>query len=139
MGIRRRGRILAFQSLYSHDLCASPLEELLAFTWLDPEQREALNEESLAFGRLIVQGTVENLASIDKLIENQLEHWDMSRLSRVDLALLRISVYCLVFQKDIPASVTIDEAVDIAKEFGSDDSYRFVNGVLDAIRKRQSL
>jgi N utilization substance protein B len=55
----------------------------------------------------------------------------------VDLAILRISVYCLLFQADIPPSVTIDEAIDIAKEFGTDDSYRFINGVLDGIRKQR--
>ncbi len=55
----------------------------------------------------------------------------------MDLAVLRISVYSLLFLKDVPASVTIDEAIDIAREFGTDDSYRFVNGVLDGILKRQ--
>ncbi len=55
----------------------------------------------------------------------------------MDLAILRLSAYCLLFQQDIPSSVTIDEAVDIAKEFGTDDSYRFINGVLDGIRKQR--
>jgi N utilization substance protein B len=74
---------------------------------------------------------------VDRSIIRQLEHWDFSRLNKVDLAILRISAYCLLFQSDIPPSVTIDEAIDIAKEFGTDDSYRFINGVLDGIRKQR--
>ncbi len=72
---------------------------------------------------------------IDEKIKEHLEHWDFSRLSRVDLAILRMSVFCLLYQPDIPATVTIDEAIDIAREFGTDDSYRFINGVLDSIQK----
>ncbi len=135
MGARRRGRILAFQSLFSYDMAGTSAEELLDFLWLDEERRKNLKSESLDFARLIVKGTLENLPQIDASINKHLEHWDFSRLNKVDLAILRISVYCLIFQKDIPASVTIDEAVDISKEYGTDDSYRFVNGVMDGIRK----
>ena len=94
-----------------------------------------MNQESIDFARLIAWGTIQNLTEIDEQIKTQLEHWDFSRLNKVDQALLRIGVYSLLFQKDIPASVTIDEAVDISKEYGTDESYRFVNGVLDGIRK----
>lgn len=140
MGVRRKGRILAFQCLYSYGVCEprSPqdIEELLSFAWVDGERRANLSSESEDFARLITLGTIEKLADIDAAIKQQLEHWDFSRLNKVDQALLRISVYSLLFQGDIPASVTIDEAVDIAKEFGTDDSYRFINGVLDAVRKQ---
>jgi len=111
------------------------LEEVLDFSWMDGDKPSAATSESLLFARLLIQGTLENLPRIDEAIKGQLENWDFSRLSRVDLALLRISVYCLLFQPDIPATVTIDEAVEIARSFGADDSYRFVNGVLDAVRK----
>ena len=66
----------------------------------------------------------------------QLEHWDLGRLSYVDRAILRFSTFSLFFQDDVPDTVVINEAIDIAKIFGSDDSYRFVNGVLDALYKR---
>ena len=92
--------------------------------------------DTVAFARLLIQGALENLARIDETIKGQLENWDFTRLNRVDLALLRMSVYCLLFQQDIPASVTIDEAVDISKTYGTADSYRFVNGVLDGVRKK---
>jgi transcription antitermination protein NusB len=139
MGGRRRGRIIAVQSLYRHDLSGAGLEELLDFSWLDGERAAALPDETGAFARLLIQGTLENLAAVDAAVRRHLEHWDFSRLSRVDLAVLRVSVYCLLFQKDIPASVTIDEAVDIARAFGGADSWRFVNGVLDAVNRESAL
>jgi N utilization substance protein B len=140
MGARRKGRILAFQSLYcyavSEQRSSADLQELLSFPWVDEERRANLSEESQDFARLITLGTIEKLSDVDEAIKRQLEHWDFSRLNKVDQALLRISVYSLLFQTEIPASVTIDEAVDIAKEFGTDDSYRFINGVLDGVRKQ---
>ena len=137
MGIRRKGRILAFQALFAHELSGTALQDLQAFTWLDPEDLERVREESRDFARLLIAGTLEKLAEVDGTIVRQLEHWDFSRLNKVDLAILRLSAYCLLFQQDIPPTVTIDEAVDIAKEFGTDDSYRFINGVLDGIRKQR--
>jgi N utilization substance protein B len=85
-----------------------------------------------------VTGTLENIAGVDSMIQRHLENWELKRLNRVDLAVLRMSVYTLMFQGDMPPSVVIDEAVEISREFGADDSYRFVNGVLDSIRKTLS-
>jgi N utilization substance protein B len=135
MGSRRKARIIAFQTLFGWEMTRRPVQELLDFQWLEDEKMERIQEDTLLFARLIVSGTIENIAPVDDAIKNQLENWDFSRLSKVDLAILRMSVYSLLYQTEIPASVTIDEAVDIAKEFGSDDSYRFINGVLDGIRK----
>jgi N utilization substance protein B len=139
MGGRRRGRIIAVQSLYRHDLSGAGLDELFDFSWIDGGRAAAIADETLAFARLLIQGTLENLEAVDAAVRRHLEHWDFSRLQRVDLALLRVSVYCLLFQPDIPASVTIDEAVDIARAFGGADSWRFVNGVLDAVHRESSL
>jgi len=139
MASRRKGRILAFQALYSWDTQysrnsdTSIPEGLLDFSWVP--QDVPLNEEMTAFSRLLVTGTVENVAKVDDLIQQHLQNWEIKRLNRVDLAVLRMSVYTLMFQSDMPAAIVIDEAVDISKEFGADDSYRFVNGVLDSIRK----
>lgn len=135
MGARRKGRIIAFQSLYRAEATGAGLEELFDFSWMDREKQGAADEETLLFARLLIQGTLENLPRVDEAIRAQLENWDFSRLNKVDLAILRMSAYCLLFQPDIPPTVTIDEAVDISKSFGTEDSYRFVNGVLDAVRK----
>ncbi|MGA2612576.1 MAG: transcription antitermination factor NusB [Spirochaetia bacterium] len=136
MGARRKGRIIAFQSLYRYDLSGACVAELLDFSWLDGEKTQRIGSETVDFARLLIQGAIENLPQIDTVISGQLENWDFTRLNRVDLAILRMSVYCLLHQKDIPPTVTIDEAVDISKTFGTSDSYRFVNGVLDGVRKK---
>lgn len=136
MGSRRKSRVLALQALYSWDFNKNPVEELVKFSWLDQERRSSYDEHTLNFAALLVRGTLEEMEVIDQSIKNQLEHWDFSRLAKVDLALLRVSIYSLLYQADIPHTVTIDEAVDLAKMYGNDDSYRFVNGVLDGVRKR---
>ncbi|MDR2589170.1 MAG: transcription antitermination factor NusB [Spirochaetales bacterium] len=162
MGPRRKGRILAVQALFAWDFSRPPVEALLSFSWeasfppafSGPPEDEAGGEEApfaapgefggagaeisgaaRDFAAVLTAGTIENIGRIDEEISRLLEHWDFSRLLRIDLAILRVSAYSLLFIKDIPATVVIDEAVDIAKEFGTDDSYRFVNGILDALRK----
>jgi N utilization substance protein B len=144
MASRRKGRILAFQALYSWEMNDSarkgpdkPVigEGLLDFSWLESDRRAAMEEDISGFSRLLVVGTIENIAAIDKMIRGHLENWDISRLNRVDLAILRMSAYTLMFQPDMAPSIVINEAIGIAKEFGADDSYRFVNGVLDSIRR----
>ena len=135
---RRKGRILAFQALYSWEMGNKDKENLLSFAWVENEKLERLGEESLAFARLLISGTLENIEKIDSVIKESLtENWEFSRLSKVDLSILRISVYTLLFQKDIHPTIVIDEAIEIAKEYGSDDSFKFVNAVLDYIRKAE--
>ena len=134
MASRRKGRILAFQALYCWEASHSPVEELTEFLWLEDEKREKLEPAIAGFSRALITGTLENIKPIDDTIRSHLQNWAFSRVSRVDLAILRMSVYTLMYQKDMSASIVIDEAIGISKEFGSDDSYRFVNGVLDAIR-----
>lgn len=111
------------------------MQDLVSFSWLDTEKRDALDEGTVTFARLLIAGTIENIEAIDTLIKGHLKNWNFDRLNRVDLAIMRMSVYSLKYQPDIPPSIVIDEAIDIAKEYGTDDSYRFINGVLDAIKK----
>jgi len=136
MAGRRKGRILAFQALYAWDVSKLTLNDLLEFTWIEDEKRERLGEDGIAFPRLIISGTVEHIDQIDAYITENLTNWDFDRLNKVDLAILRMSVFSLIFQKDLHPSIVIDEAIDISKEFGSDESYKFVNAVLDSIRKK---
>ena len=144
MGSRRKGRILAFQALYSWDAVQNKKtsgaensipEGLLDFSWVPSTP----DEEMSAFSRLLVSGTIENIAAVDSMIRKHLDNWELKRLNKVDLAILRMSAYTLMFQSDMPPSIVIDEAIDISKEYGTDDSYRFVNGVLDSIRKTTEL
>ena len=147
MASRRKGRILAFQALYSWDLVyrhtgkAEVPDGLLDFSWLEKktspggEKKPLLDEETAAFSRLLVGGTIENIKTIDETIIAHLQNWDISRLNRVDLAILRMSVYSLNFQGDIDPSIVINEAIGISREFGTEDSYRFINGVLDSVHR----
>jgi N utilization substance protein B len=161
MASRRKGRILAFQALYSWDAAFNPSaakrpgkgqakespapeapppkpgipQELLDFAWLESDKRAGLDENISNFSRLLIAGTIENIAAVDAIIRAHLQNWDFSRLNRVDLAILRMSAYTLMFQHDVAPSIVINEAIGISKEFGTDDSYRFINGVLDNIRR----
>ncbi len=136
MSSRRNGRILAFQAIFSKEFNNLSSEDLVLLDWLDDERRSRYDKDTLAFSRLLIQGTLENLTAIDTVIKENLENWDFSRISKVELAIMRISVFSMFYQKSIPLTVTINEAIDIAKEFGSDESYRFINGVLDGIKKK---
>lgn len=139
MGSRRQSRIIAFQTLFSQDLNPWPAEALLNLDWMEPEEKQDLEPDVLYFARLLIQGTLEHWDEIDQVIQSQLKNWDFNRLGKVDLALLRISVFQMLFMKDIPVKVVIDEAIDISKKFSSDDSYRFINGVLDGLKKEKGL
>lgn len=136
MAGRRKGRILAFQALFAWEANKMSLSELLEFNWLEEDRMDKFGEDGIAFPRLIIAGTIEHLKEIDALINDNLTNWDFDRLNRVDLAILRMSVYSLLFQRELHPSIVIDEAIDISKEFGSDDSFRFINAVLDSIRKK---
>ena len=148
---RRNGRVIAFQALYSWDVSKSSLDDLLTFSWLqkDAEIEAGVQEETTelsaaakeerTFASLIIAGTISHIDEIDKLIENHLSSsWSMDRISRVALAILRTSIYELLFQNGAEPKIVIDEAVNIAKDFDTDDSYKFINAVLDKIGKDEA-
>jgi N utilization substance protein B len=131
---RRKARILALEALYAYEVFDRPVEELLACGWLDEEKRKDIKDADFIFARHLIAGTVENIARIDEVITAHIQNWDFSRLKRVDLAILRVSVYSLMFQKDIPNAIVIDEAIELCMRYSTDDSFKFVNAVLDAIK-----
>mgnify|MGYP003288855412 FL=1 len=135
---RRKGRILAFQALYSWDLGNVDVDNILDFSWVEKETLDKMGEDSLSFSRLLVSGTIEHIDEIDSIIKENLNNWDFDRLNKVDLAILRISIYPLLYQKDLHSSIVIDEAIDISKQFGADDSFKFINAILDSVRKSQA-
>ena len=83
----------------------------------------------------LAQGTTEHQDEIDQIIESKLKNWKLSRISRVSLSILRMAVYELKYLADIPASVSINEAVELAKQYAADEEYSFINGVLGAVEK----
>jgi len=138
---RRKGRIIAFQALFSWDANNIPLEDLLNFTWLKKETEESDKEkdnskDELMFASLIVTGTLNNIEKIDELIDSHLSaNWSRDRINKVALAILRTSIYELKFVEGSNPKIVIDEAINIAKEYGADDSFKFINAVLDKIGK----
>ena len=131
---RRRGRELALQALYQIDV-AGGVAHAAAELWrhFDEAETAAAPEDARAFANELVSGVAGERERIDGLIAAAAEHWRFERLSQVDRNILRIGAYELLCRFDVPASVAIDEAIEIAKRFGTDESATFVNGVLDHI------
>jgi N utilization substance protein B len=132
---RRVAREIALQALYKVDMHGEGSgAPSLALFWehLLPNGVEA-GDESEQFARTLVEGVCTSRQRIDELIAGAAEHWRLPRLSRVDLNVLRLATFELMGRPEIPASVTINEAIEIARRFGSEESPRFVNGVLDHI------
>lgn len=130
MGVRREARELALQALYQLDLTGDGDPALsLAHLWA----QYADQQEVQAFARELVEGVRAHGERIDALITESAEHWRLPRLSRVDLSVLRLATFELLAQPETPAAVTINEAIEIARRFGSEDSPTFVNGVLDHV------
>ena len=132
MGKRRRAREVALQFLYELDLNAAD----------DPTPREKdfwarhpLSDEARAFSEALVRGTKSDQAKIDQLIAECAEHWELERMAVVDRNILRMAVWELLWSPDVPPKVAINEAIEIAKKFGTKESSRFINGVLDRIHK----
>ena len=131
---RRRGRILAFQALFAWDAGSLPPDDLLLFPWAERTGKEVHGEDFL-FSQLLFLGTVEHINEIDTLITKNLENWDFNRLKLVDKAILRLGTYSLLFQQDTDPRIVINEAVSIARTYGTDDTFKFVNAVLDSIKR----
>jgi N utilization substance protein B len=129
---RRKAREVALQFLYQLDLQgeSDPGPHAPEF-WA----RHPLDEDLRAFAEEIVRGTKSAQTKIDDIIVRSTEHWDLDRMAVVDRNILRLAVYELLFEPDVPAKVAINEAIEIAKKFGTADSSRFINGVLDRIHK----
>lgn len=143
---RRKARILAFQALYSWDMTKSSVDDLLTFEWVKkdvpegepvPEISDKVRDQQ-TFASLIIAGTLDHIDNIDALIEKNLSaSWSKDRLNKVTLAILRTSVYEMVYQNVNPA-IVVDEAVNISREYGPDDAYKFVNAILDKIGKDEA-
>ena len=141
MGKRRLSRKTALQFLYQVDsasagnACPQPSRLRSDFESFCSLHHEAADGETLEFAFLLCRGVVENIDAIDDILNSRSENWKVSRMSRIDRNILRLSVCEIVFLSDIPLPVTINEAIEVAKEFGSETSAAFINGILDKIGK----
>jgi transcription antitermination protein NusB len=145
MGTRRRAREFALQMLYQLDvLGTSELsdEQAIALFWRNfAASAEAESAVGADFGEVqpfaekLVRGVREHLAELDAQIQGASKNWRLERMARVDRNLIRLALYELKFVDDVPAKVAINEAIEIAKRFGTHESSAFVNGILDRCRE----
>jgi len=139
MGTRRQARELALQFLYQFDSLkeSSPdsedVEELLSLFW-DGNDIPS-DDDTKEFSSILVRGSCSNLPSIDKILASYSDNWRLKRMSTIDRNILRIAIYELLYLSNIPPPVTINEAIELGKRFGTEESGSFINGILDKIRE----
>ena len=131
MGKRRRAREEALKIIYQYDLSREDIEEILQSYW----SHNSLSGDIVSFADEIVKGTVEHMKEIDQTIEKHAENWSLERIGMVEKAVLRIAIYELIYRDDIPPKVSINEAIEIERKFGSEDSTSFINGILDKVKR----
>ena len=129
MGIRRKSRIIALQALFEVDSVAHDAEGTL-----DRLLSEAsLSEEGIAFARELVSGVLTNREKIDNMIQAHAPAWPVAQLAIVDRNILRLAIFEILLNNKVPVRAAINEAVELAKTFGSENSSKFINGVLGAV------
>lgn len=129
VGARRKARALVLQALYEVDTAGHKVEEVVTLLLAGGE----LSAENAAFVRELVSGVIENKAKIDLNIQNFAPAWPVEQIPVVDRNILRLAIFEILLDNKVPVKVAINEAVELAKTFGSDNSSRFVNGVLGSV------
>jgi N utilization substance protein B len=134
MGTRRKSRELALQALYQGELAGHA-------GLLDFEQfctHFQVNKKAIPYAKKLLEGVQEKNEEINQLISRYADNWRLERMSLIDRNILRLAVYELYFRDDVPKRVAINEAVEIAKRYATDDSGPFINGILDALIRKES-
>jgi transcription antitermination protein NusB len=134
MGARRTGRERALQALYQLEMAeGSSSDEALASAWSASSEEGKPDPDAVKFAQELVEGVRANQSEIDQLIEKHSHNWRLDRMSRIDRNVLRLGVFELKYRPDIPKKVSINEAVELGKNFGTEESSAFVNGLLDRV------
>lgn len=137
MSARRKARELTLKALYAYEISGSDAKQVSD----DIIQSSQIKEESKKFSQTLFDKVLQNIEKIDSLIRESVKSWEFSRIALVEKNILRIGICEFLFFLDIPAVITINEAIELAKKYGEKDSKNFINGVLDhiarALRKEQ--
>jgi len=135
MSTRHKARELALQILYSMDMLGDDTDELFdgLGELVSPKQAPS------NFCRRLVRGVIDHRSDLDRIIEAHSSNWKVYRMSGVDRNILRLAAFEMLYCEDIPAKVSINEAIEMGKKFGTDETGPFVNGVLDAVRQHHGL
>ncbi len=129
--VRRRARERALQFLFGLEFTHYDWYEVVDDFWDTRPSKPAVKQ----YARHLIEGVEENLPDLDEEISKALENWSVERVGRVERSILRIALYEMRHEKDVPTAVAINEAIELAKSFGTDEAPRFVNGVLDRLRR----
>ena len=132
MGFRRKARECAVQMLFQQEFTQDDAERVTEGYF---KQLPRVPEAARGYARRLFEGALEHREHIDALITEKAEHWRIARMARVDRNILRMAVYEFLHEPETPARVIINEACDIAKKYGSNESVAFVNGILDGIMR----
>jgi N utilization substance protein B len=132
MGKRRKARESALQILYQLEFDISPVDQAIDLFW----QKKKAPEETKEYSRWLVEGIVSRQNAVDEAIQSISEHWRISRMTLVDRNILRLAAFELLHAENIAPAIIINEAIEIAKRFSGPEGATFVNGILDALRKK---
>ena len=130
MGRRRQSREVALQLLYALDITRANVREVLRAGWTE----KMLSPEIRDFATILVTGVIEHRDEIDTFIQECSTNWSLERIGLVERNILRFAIYELCFLPDIPPNVTINEAVEVAKKYGTEEAPAFINGILDRVK-----
>ena len=132
MGRRRKAREVALQVLFAMDVLGGQPQEAIDLFWSNFEAPK----EAKSYASRLIRGVHEKLDEIDGLIASCSDNWALNRMSRVDRNILRLAVFEFLYCHDVPPKVTLNEAIDLGKEFGTENSGSFINGILDALNSK---
>src|SRR5262249_56569822 len=132
---RHRGRQAALQMLYQWEIGRVPMDDVCERFWIEAPLEEPAGEDVRSFASALARGVAAHVAEIDPLITDAADHWRIERMHVMDRLILRLAVYEFLFESETPGKVIINEALELARTFSADDSVRFINGILDAIRR----
>lgn len=134
---RHRAREAALQMLYQWEVGRSTTADVLKTFWLHEQpDSAAMSDDLKAFAERLAAGVSNTVANLDPVITEAAEHWRLERMNVMDRLILRLAIYEFLHEPETPAKVIINEALELARTFSGDDAVRFINGILDAIRRR---
>ena len=126
---KRKARIIALKGIYAYEMEGSNLDDTFEYMLDDTSDSKAV----INYGRKLSDLVLKNTVKIDSLIKDRSKNWDFNRIASIDKLILRISLVEMIYVEDIPLKVSIAEGVEIAKEFSTEDSSSFINGILDSV------
>jgi N utilization substance protein B len=133
---RHRARETAIQMLYQWEVGRQPITDVVRTFWTEgPAATDALGDDLRSFALSLASGVAGSVADIDPIIVQAAENWRIERMNVLDRLILRLAIYEFLHEPETPAKVIINEALELARTFSTDDSVRFINGVLDAVRR----